>query len=888
MRAGPKRERSEAVGSQPKRPSGIGRESTASDRRPERSVVHEPKDLLPRPVRLLLGATGRGVSDERLREAARGRVILVTGASSGVGRATARRLGRAGATVLLLARRVELLEVLREEIEDGGGRAFVHPCDMADTDQVAKVAGEVLERHGRVDVVVANAGVSIRRWISESRERFHDVERTISVNYLGPVRLLLGLLPSMRERGSGHIVNVATMGVDFPALRWSAYIASKAAFETWLGGAAPEILADGVTTTSIHLQLVRSPMLGPFRMWSYLPGMSTEEAAGIVCRAIVERPRVISPVWARVGGSLHRLFQAPVEQALSRYARRTNPDCRGRIGGDERRPAERREGVISQAAGAITTVAASGVVRPVRPDRLVRAGRAWAQFGTGAGGALAAAAALHGDRPAVIDELGEITFAQLDADAASLAAALHQHFDLRAGRRVALMCRNHRGFIRAQAAIARLGCDLVPLNSDFAGPQLADVLRREGVTAAVHDQEFEPVFDAAAFDGTRVIGWHERPEPSRPTLEALISIGADTARPPAARGRTIMLTSGTTGTPKGAIRTVKAHALAPLALSGFLELSRFKPTPRSGAPLVVCPPLFHLYGQIGLFAGLGLGSAIVLRRRFDAEATLAQIDRTRAQVLLAVPTMLKRIIDLPVDTRTRHDTSSLRMIVSGAAPLAGELATAVMDAFGEILYNGYASTEVGPVTLAAPKDLRAAPGTVGRPAPGVKIKILDEEGLELATGATGRIFVSNPMLFEGYTGGGSKEVIGGMMSTGDVGHFDVAGRLFIDGRDDEMILSGAENVFPQEVEELLLGHPAVADAAVLGVADEEFGQRLTAFVVLGPGVSASAQELQAFVRERLARHKVPREIAFVEQLPRTSTGKLQRRRLAGLCETEAH
>jgi fatty-acyl-CoA synthase len=399
------------------------------------------------------------------------------------------------------------------------------------------------------------------------------------------------------------------------------------------------------------------------------------------------------------------------------------------------------------------------------------------------------------------------------------------------------------------------------------------------VTAAIYDEEFEAVFDAARFDGTRIIAWHDA-DVRRPTLDALISVGADTAPPPPSPGRTIMMTSGTTGTPKGAVRSVRASALLPLALSGFLELARFKPTPRSGAPIVVCPPLFHLYGQIGLFAGFGLGSPIVIRRRFDPEATLELIERTRAEVLLAVPTMLKRIMDLPESRRSRYDTSSLRMIVSGAAPLPPELAVAVMDQFGDVLYNGYASTEVGPGTLATPRDLRQAPGTVGKPAPGVKIRILDEEGLDLPGGQTGRIFVGNPMLFEGYTGGGSKEVIDGLMATGDVGHLDPEGRLFIDGRDDDMILSGGENVFPQEVEELLTSHDAVADAAVFGVPDPEFGQRLTAAVVLKPGRSITAEELQAYVRERLARHKVPREIEFVDELPRTSTGKLRRRHLA--------
>jgi len=844
-------------------------------------------ELLPRPVRLLLGATSLGVSDRRLRSAVEDKTVLITGASSGVGEATARRLAAAGATVLLLARRVGELERVQHEIEASGGRAFVHPCDLGDTGQVERLVSDVLAQHGHVDVLVSNAGISIRRWISQSYDRFDDLERTIHINYLGPTRLVLALLESMRRRGSGQIVNVGTVGVNFPPLRWSAYIASKAAFDAWLGGVAPEVRADGITTTSIHLQLVRSPMLGPFRIWNYLPGMSTDEAAGMVARAIVDRPRTVSPLWGRVAGAATAFARAPIEAALAqsvRVRKSTTP-----------RPLRATE----EAVQGLATIAATRVLRPVRPDRLARIALAQRRYGPTAAFLAAAAAELYPGRTAVIDERGELGYEELDSDVRALASSLHTHFDLMSGRRVAVMCRNHRGFVQAVAAATRLGCDLVPLNTDFAGPQLADVLSREDVFAAVYDEEFDPVFEEAEFAGARVIAWHELEQrddhgaprsgragvasagvPGRPTLAALISAASGDAPPPARHGRLIALTSGTTGTPKGATRSVRARSLAPLAVAGLLDLARLKPAPRSGEPIVVAPPLFHLFGMIGFSAGFGMGSTIVLRRRFDPEAVLEQIDRTRAGLVLAVPTMLKRIMDLPEATRSRYDTSSLRMIISGAAPLPPELAVAVMDEFGDVLYNGYASTEVGAGTLATPTDLRRAPGTVGRPMAGVKLKILDDEGLELAPDEVGRIFVGSPLLFEGYTGGGGKEMIDGLMSTGDVGHFDSRGRLFIDGRDDDMILSGGENVFPQEIEELLSTHDDVADAAVFGVPDPDFGQRLAALVVRKPGADVSDEELKEYVKQRLARHKVPREIEFVQRIPRTSTGKIQRRLLS--------
>jgi fatty-acyl-CoA synthase len=202
-----------------------------------------------------------------------------------------------------------------------------------------------------------------------------------------------------------------------------------------------------------------------------------------------------------------------------------------------------------------------------------------------------------------------------------------------------------------------------------------------------------------------------------------------------------------------------------------------------------------------------------------------------------------------------------------------------MDRFGDNAYNLYGSTEVAYATVATPEDLRAAPGTAGRPPRGTEVRIVDETGRELSQGEVGRIFVGNEMSFEGYTGGGGKEAIDGLLSSGDVGHIDAAGRLFIDGRDDEMIVSGGENVFPREVEDLLADHEAVVEAAVIGVEDEEYGQRLKAFVVLAPQREASAEELKAHVKANLAGYKAPREVEFMDELPRNATGKILKRSL---------
>jgi NAD(P)-dependent dehydrogenase (short-subunit alcohol dehydrogenase family) len=253
-----------------------------------------------------------------------GKVVLVTGASYGIGEASARRLGAAGATLVLVARSADRLTEICSDVSRSGGTAHAYPTDLSDPAAVDALAATVLGRHGHVDVIVNNAGKSIRRSLELSYHRFHDFERTIDINYLGPVKLLLALLPSMRRRGEGHIVNVSTLGVRMPpAPRWSAYQASKVAFDVFLRTVAVEAAADGVTTTSIYMPLVRTRMSAPTPELRYVPGLSPEEAADLVCKAIIERPKVISPWWAGMAEAGFALTRRPWELASGFWSRRS-------------------------------------------------------------------------------------------------------------------------------------------------------------------------------------------------------------------------------------------------------------------------------------------------------------------------------------------------------------------------------------------------------------------------------------------------------------------------------------------------------------------------------------------------------------------------------------
>jgi acyl-CoA synthetase (AMP-forming)/AMP-acid ligase II len=526
------------------------------------------------------------------------------------------------------------------------------------------------------------------------------------------------------------------------------------------------------------------------------------------------------------------------------------------------------------------TLLDTGMFQPTRPDKALRSISTLRRWGPTPAAAYTGAAIRYPERTALVDERGSLTFAEVHARTNALARALKQ---AGVGEQdgVAIMCRNHRGFVEATVACSKLGAGALYLNTAFAGPQIADVLEREGPVAVIYDEEFSELLREGARRRLRFVAWRDQtsPPPSGPAdplIDELIERGDDAElQPPRETGRVVILTSGTTGAPKGAARK-QPESLEPVA-------ALFSKIPlRARETTVIAAPLFHSWGFAHFTLALPLASTLVLHRRFDAEQTLAAVAQHGASALVLVPVMLQRILELPPETIARYDLHHLRVIALSGSALPGELATRAMDTFGDVLYNLYGSTEVAWATIATPEDLRAAPGTAGRPPIGTVVKLLDAEGREVPAGHGGRIFVANEMMFDGYTGGGGKEIVRGLMSTGDVGRFDAGGRLFVDGRDDEMIVSGGENVFPREVEDLLADHEGIEEAAVVGVQDKQFGQRLKAFVVARDGARLTEDAVKDYVRENLARFKVPREVVFVEELPRNATGKVLKRVLVTL------
>ncbi|WP_194926530.1 AMP-binding protein [Catenulispora pinisilvae] len=523
----------------------------------------------------------------------------------------------------------------------------------------------------------------------------------------------------------------------------------------------------------------------------------------------------------------------------------------------------------------------SGVASPARPDRNVRQLLSLARWGATVAGGYRAAVARSPHRLAVIDEHRSVTFGELHGRAVRLANGL-ERLGAAPGSRVAVLCRNHAWFVESVVAAAELGADVVLVNTGLTVRATAEVLRAHEPAVVIADAEFADHVAAARLGVPFLVAWPDGTGPGtgRPfsrsaqrdagtaTVDDVIA-GASAAkrRPPKRPGRIVVLTSGTTGAPKGAQRANPPGLSAAAGLISRIPL-------RARESVLVATPLFHMWGLAGLQISMALRNTLVLQRRFEPKAALQAIEEQRCAVVFGVPVVLQRIMELPPELRDSYDVSSLRIVATSGSAIPTPLVTAFMDVFGDVLYNFYGSTEVSWAAIADPADLRIAPNTAGRPPLDSRLKVLDDRGEVVPRGVTGRIFVWNNLLFEGYTSGGTKEHRAGYMATNDRGHLDSSGRLFVHGRDADMIVCAGEQLFPRDVEDLLASVQDIREAAVVGVPDADQGQRFAAYVVVRPGAEMTAPQVRGVVARYLPGNAVPRDVVFVDALPRNATGKV--------------
>lgn len=456
-----------------------------------------------------------------------------------------------------------------------------------------------------------------------------------------------------------------------------------------------------------------------------------------------------------------------------------------------------------------------------------------------------------GDRTALADEGGRLSFIELADQGDRLASILREAHEVRKGTPVGILCRNGSAFVLAMVAASRLGARVLLLNPEMSPPQLQSLVAQRRIRLVLGQADSLPSLngsDTNRVDVAELITSAQGVLPRLPRIDG---------------GELVILTGGTTGPPKAAARKPSPgnFLLLFVHLVTALELDHRR-------SVYVAVPLCHGYGVAAFLVALALGRAVHLLARFETEAAVALIERERIDVLAVVPVILQRLLDAE-----GTDLSGVKRVITGGAALPPALARRTHARLGAVLFNLFGSSEAGVSVFADPDDLAASPATIGREIWGVRADILDDEDEPVGVGKVGRLVIHNLASMTGARG----------VITGDLASRDAQGRLFIHGRADDMVISGGEKVHPWEVETVLMDHPDVQEAAVLGLPDPEFGQRLSAFVVPRPGSDLARSTLDAWLAERVARYQRPRDITFRDSLPVTPVGKLDRRALrAGL------
>ena len=488
-------------------------------------------------------------------------------------------------------------------------------------------------------------------------------------------------------------------------------------------------------------------------------------------------------------------------------------------------------------------------------------------------------AAEQPERPALIEGDRTFTWRQFFHIRNRLAHSLAA-LGIGAGQHAVIYAHNCAEIIVASQALRALGAVAVPMNHRLTADEVVYILDNSDATAVLVGDGFLPMAEHVRGAATRVKHWITLGAERRPwaeSLEDLLARGRDEVPPPpAAIGGSMVYTAGTTGKPKGALRRViDAAALLPrLAALDCVDPAHVH---------LVAGPLYHSApGGFALYAHL-VGNTVVVMRKFDAEDALRHIERHRCTTTFMAPTLLKRIVDLPADIRARYDVSSMRSIVVAAAPCPMRVKEQIVAMFGPVLYEFYGSTELGVNTVLRPEDVLRKPGSCGRAAPGVEVSVLDNDGRPVPTGTPGELFVRRYSgVFDEYyknPAATAQTSRGDWMSVGDVAWIDDEGFVYICDRKRDMIISGGVNIYPAEIEDTLHRHPAIEDAAVFGVPDPDWGERVHAAIQLRPGLSVSEREVVEFCRARLADYKTPREVSFHTEFPRDMAGKLVKRLL---------
>jgi fatty-acyl-CoA synthase len=479
-----------------------------------------------------------------------------------------------------------------------------------------------------------------------------------------------------------------------------------------------------------------------------------------------------------------------------------------------------------------------------------------------------------GNKAAIVDRNGTESWRELESRANQVARALKEQ-GLQGNDRVALLLRNGREMIEVALGTQKIGIVACPLNTWAKTKELKNTLESADPALVIYDTKHAEQVEACATEGMTLVfvGAEKDAVEGSVSYEEMIGDQSTFPPPPFTRDRgspkVVIHTSGTTGTPKGAERNASAAGIGTLAnLLGRVPYRR--------DDIVFCPaPLFHSFGLATFTFACALGSTMVLPEQFDPEESLKLIEEHQATAASFVPVMIKRIVSLDDSIKKKYDLSSLRVVLASGSAMSTELRKAAMELFGDVLYDLYGSTEIGWATIATPEDMKSKPKTVGKAVDGIEVAVFSESGDRLPEGETGELFVKSSILFEGYTSGESKDERDGYMSIGDLGYLDEDGHLFIEGRADDMVVVGGENVYPIEIEELIESLDGVDEAAVLGVKDDEYGEVLAAFVV----GSASQDQVQSACKKDLASYKVPKRVEILDELPRTSTGKVLKREL---------